>query len=274
MSGHPATPPRAPRAVSPFDDPVPDPPFVWAHRGASGLEPENTMAAFLRACELGADGVELDVQLTRDGCPVVLHDAQLHHDGHRFHLRAPSDGSARPVFVRDLDYAQLVAAPVTFPDGRREPLERLEAVLEALPSWIWLDVEVKAGWTYDPRLAPVVARCLAARPQRCIVSSFDHVVLAELHALAPEVPLAALCDARLADAATVLGPIPARLWNLRRAFVTERDVVALRAEGILVSVYGEEVRLDLHALRAWPLAGVFLDDPREAFGSALPGEPA
>src|SRR5690349_18442492 len=49
-------------------------PLVIAHRGASGLAPENTMAAFRLAVALGADGFELDVQLSADGQPVVIHD--------------------------------------------------------------------------------------------------------------------------------------------------------------------------------------------------------
>ena len=47
---------------------------VWAHRGASGYAPENTLPAFLKAYECGADGVELDVQMTKDGQLVVIHD--------------------------------------------------------------------------------------------------------------------------------------------------------------------------------------------------------
>ena len=50
---------------------------VWAHRGASGYAPENTMAAFEKAVELGADGIELDVQLTKDGELVVIHDETI-----------------------------------------------------------------------------------------------------------------------------------------------------------------------------------------------------
>src|SRR2546426_6140813 len=51
--------------------------LVIAHRGASGTHPENTMAAFRRAAELGADMIELDVQLTRDAEVVVFHDTTL-----------------------------------------------------------------------------------------------------------------------------------------------------------------------------------------------------
>ncbi|MBP5792843.1 MAG: hypothetical protein J6W46_04270, partial [Spirochaetaceae bacterium] len=49
-------------------------PFVWAHRGASGYAPENTLEAFELAAKLGADGVEFDVQYTKDGEIVVVHD--------------------------------------------------------------------------------------------------------------------------------------------------------------------------------------------------------
>ena len=46
----------------------------FAHRGYSGKYPENTMLAFRKAVEAGADGIELDVQLTKDGVPVIIHD--------------------------------------------------------------------------------------------------------------------------------------------------------------------------------------------------------
>ena len=52
-------------------------PRVIAHRGASGTRPENTLVAFRRAAELGADMIELDVQRTRDGAVVVIHDWTL-----------------------------------------------------------------------------------------------------------------------------------------------------------------------------------------------------
>ena len=47
---------------------------VYAHRGASGSAPENTIAAFRRAIDMGADGIELDVHLSRDGQLMVIHD--------------------------------------------------------------------------------------------------------------------------------------------------------------------------------------------------------
>jgi len=58
-------------------------PLVIAHRGASLIAPENTLAAFALAMESGADGIELDVRLSRDGVPVVIHDATLRRTGLR-----------------------------------------------------------------------------------------------------------------------------------------------------------------------------------------------
>lgn len=58
-------------------------PLIIAHRGASIIAPENTLAAFALAIDLGADGIELDVRLSRDGVPVVIHDATLRRTGLR-----------------------------------------------------------------------------------------------------------------------------------------------------------------------------------------------
>ena len=58
-------------------------PLIIAHRGASVIAPENTLAAFTLAMESGADGIELDVRLARDGVPVVIHDATLRRTGLR-----------------------------------------------------------------------------------------------------------------------------------------------------------------------------------------------
>ena len=56
-------------------------PLIIGHRGASAVAPENTMAAFGEAIDVGADGIEFDVRLTRDGVPVVIHDGTLRRTG-------------------------------------------------------------------------------------------------------------------------------------------------------------------------------------------------
>lgn len=68
---------------------------VWAHRGASGYAPENTLEAFALAAEMEADGVELDVQMSRDGYLVVAHDERIDR---------VSNGSG---FIRDFTLEEL-----------------------------------------------------------------------------------------------------------------------------------------------------------------------
>ncbi len=51
--------------------------YIWAHRGASAYAPENTMEAFKLAIKQEVDGIELDVQLTKDGVVVVIHDETI-----------------------------------------------------------------------------------------------------------------------------------------------------------------------------------------------------
>ncbi len=58
-------------------------PLIIAHRGASALAPENTLAAFQKAIEDGAEGIEFDVQLAKDGVPVVFHDFKLERIGRK-----------------------------------------------------------------------------------------------------------------------------------------------------------------------------------------------
>ena len=68
---------------------------VWAHRGASAYAPENTLSAFEQAVNMKADGIELDVQLTKDGTIVVIHDETLHRV------------SGASGWVKDYDYDEL-----------------------------------------------------------------------------------------------------------------------------------------------------------------------
>ena len=68
---------------------------IWAHRGASGYAPENTLESFKKAVEMGAEGIELDVQLTKDGQLVVIHDETVDRT------------SDHKGFVKDIDFEEI-----------------------------------------------------------------------------------------------------------------------------------------------------------------------
>jgi glycerophosphoryl diester phosphodiesterase len=143
-------------------------PRVYAHRGASRELPENTLAAFERAIELGADAIETDAWMTRDGAIVLCHDAS----GIR------TCGVARLFAEAELDEVREWSTA----DGHGVPT--LEQALLAFPG-VRFNVDLKSRHTDAPaRLVEVIR---AARAQsRTLVASFDDATLARVRALGYE----------------------------------------------------------------------------------------
>lgn len=145
-------------------------PAVWAHRGASTVRPENTVAAFAAAVEMGADGVELDVHRSADGHLVVHHDAEHPRLGVLAHL----------------DLAQIRAGAPEIPT--------LDEALDACPG-IVVNVEVKnlpvdADYDPDERAAAEVVALVSRRGihDRVIVSSFNLDTIDRVRSTDPRVP--------------------------------------------------------------------------------------
>jgi glycerophosphoryl diester phosphodiesterase len=146
---------------------LPTPPLVLGHRGAPRELPENTFGSFRRALEHGADGVELDVQRSADGVPVVIHDLTLDRT---------TDGSGEVAAHPWEALSSLCAGP-------GEPLRRLEEVADwAAGAGAWLNVELKAEGVEAAVLA-VLER--AGMLERSFVSSFLPVPVLEVGRLAP-----------------------------------------------------------------------------------------
>lgn len=113
-------------------------PVIIGHRGAAGLAPENTEAAFRAAVAAGVDAVEFDVQFTADGCPVVFHDETLD--------RMAGVGARIP----DYSESVLKGFDIGFRHGPQYRGERIPSVAEVadlIPGFIELHAEVKA---YQP----------------------------------------------------------------------------------------------------------------------------
>jgi glycerophosphoryl diester phosphodiesterase len=144
--------------------------LVIAHRGASAYEPENSLAAFRAARELGADGVELDVQTTADGAFVI------HHDPHAGAVLIPEAARDRVRAHR-------------LPNG--EPLPFLAEALDVLGRDLTVFVEVK---TLPPSLDEAFLAALAAgpAPERYHVHAFDHRIVRRLKQRRPRLPCGVL----------------------------------------------------------------------------------
>ncbi len=162
-----------------------DRPLVFAHRGLSSEAPENSMAAFRLAKQMGAPGVELDIHLTADGQLVVIHDHTTARVSPGTSLNVEASTMAQ---LREVDIG-------SWKDGRfkaeRPPL--LSELFEELGNDLYFDVEIKSAKAEDKGLEAAFAKLLSDfkyGAERIVVSSFNPVAIKRFKALCPSVPTA------------------------------------------------------------------------------------
>jgi glycerophosphoryl diester phosphodiesterase len=162
-------------------------PLIVAHRGSSAIAPENTLAAFRRAIDDGADAIELDVRLSKDGEVIVIHDSQL---------QRTTDGRG---LVRNHTWKelQLLSAGSWFHQKfSSEKISTLEDVLDVIDDRIGVNIEIKTD-RLDRRKLEVVNRCCRiiqqSRVQQSIlVSSFEYEFLRRVRILQPQLAIGVL----------------------------------------------------------------------------------
>jgi glycerophosphoryl diester phosphodiesterase len=156
-------------------------PLNFAHRGASHKAPENTMAAFRMAAEMGADGIEFDVQICKDGEVVVMHD---------FAVDATTDSSGR---VKDLTLAELQkldAGGWYAAEFAGERIPTLAQVLHELGARLMLNIELKTGGFFPEGLEQEVVRLVEDTnlAHQVIISSFNPLALRRVRRLNRYIP--------------------------------------------------------------------------------------
>lgn len=154
-------------------------PLVWAHRGASGYAPENTLAAFQKAVDLGADGVELDIQLTKDDQIVVIHDETIDRT---------SDGKG---WVKDYTLEELRAFNYnrTKPEYKHADIPTMREVFELLkPTGLFINIEIKTGVVFYEKIEEKILALTKemGMEDRVCYSSFNHYTMTRIHELKPD----------------------------------------------------------------------------------------
>ncbi len=211
-------------------------PLVLAHRGASHAAPENTIAAFVRARTLGADGVELDARRTVDGVLVVRHD---------------------PFGTRTLDELRAADADVATLD---EALEACRGLL--------VNVEVKClPWepdadTADRAVLRAVIDCVRAHSTDVIVSSFDLDAVDACRAFARELPTAWLTSGQdIVRAASVAAGHGHPWLHPDRVSALSGDVERARAQGVRINVWTVDDPGEMRVLRDQGVDGLITNEP-------------
>jgi glycerophosphoryl diester phosphodiesterase len=278
-------------------------PRVVGHRGARSLAPENTMASFRKAAELGADAIECDVQLSRDGVPVVFHD---------FTLERCTDFAARPKaspFLADWTLDELRALDAGSWYAEKDPFGQIraghvgEAELagfrgERIPTLdellefcrearLPLVLEIKQQAVPSDELVERCVRALRSHGlvERSVVISFDHPSLLLARRIEPELSTGALLVSRLADpgryARETLGAQLVSVYCPERVFLRARpeetyiaqDVRSAHEAGIGYHVWTVNQEADFPGLVQAGVDGIATDFPQTLL-EALAPEPA
>ncbi len=237
-------------------------PLVWAHRGARAHLPENTLAAFARGVDDGADGVELDVRTTADGEVVVLHDPDL--------KRVTAGRDARR--AQDLD--RRAFAGVELEGGGCPPM--LAEVLDwAEARGALVNVELKHDTHDKAALVRGVARLLGGRSkvaERVMFSTFDPEILARVALALPRVPRAFLIHDGQEFARTFVAPGVAHVTgafalNPQRTLCSPRRVAEWRRQGLALHVWTVNDPDEAVDLAALGVDGLIGDDPAALLAS-------
>lgn len=153
-------------------------PLIWGHRGASGHAPENTLPAFKMAADMGADGVELDIQLTSDGVIVVCHDETIDRT---------SNGAG---WLKDFTFDEL--RKLDFSNGNAAyegiTIPTMEEVLDLLaPTGLTINIELKTGIIFYDRIEEKILELVERKgwEDRVIYSSFNHYTVRRIKELDP-----------------------------------------------------------------------------------------
>ncbi|WP_022867442.1 glycerophosphoryl diester phosphodiesterase [Schaalia vaccimaxillae] len=244
-------------------------PRIYAHRGASSLAPENTIAAFAKAAEVGASWFEFDVDIIRDGSLIVMHDDRLDRTtngkGGYYNLTF-SD-------IRRLDAGKWFSNTYTF-----ERIPEVATVIEfANAANMGMNLEIKpcrAGTQLREKLIENlnVAVGKVEDFSRLLVSSFDHELLADFHRVRPEIELGWLFEREgqpgptWQEGAARLG---CKAIHPDVEGVTEAEVASMLDAGFEVNVWTVNDVDQAAELAKWGVTGIFTDRPQDFPAEAL-----
>jgi glycerophosphoryl diester phosphodiesterase len=214
---------------------------IIGHRGVPLLEPENTMLGFRRAVELGANQLELDVRLTKDKIPVVIHDATI---------RRTTNGHGR---VSKLTLKQLQV----FDAGRGESIPTLEEVLKEFGNKVFLQIHLKRRVSTTKTVRMITKMGLE---RSVCISCFSHKAIKFVKRLSPHIATAALVRKRRRRLVPYLHSLGVDALHVSCKVCSKSLVDALHRGGLKVRVWNvANEKTTIQKLLSWKVDGMILD---------------
>lgn len=229
---------------------------IFAHRGYSGCYPENTMLSFRKAAETGCDGIELDVQLTKDGTVVVIHDETVDRT---------TTGSGS---VKDFTYDEIRKLDATKAwNGKfhKELIPSFEEYCEwVATTHLTTNIELKTSKVYYPDLEKKTIDIIAKHrlEKKVLFSSFNHLSIIETKKIAPSIPVGALVEEQGFERSGAY----CKHWGFEFYHpsyknLNDNAVKELNDNGIGINVWTINGMAELEKMVEWNVAGIFTNFP-------------
>lgn len=233
--------------------------LVYGHRGAGFLAPENTMASFKLAHDIGVDTIELDVHLTRDGALAVMHD---------HNVSRTTDGTGLIGEMTLVEVRQLDAGAKFSKNSIGERVPTLPVVLDWARDRIPLLIEIKGYPEPAPGIEAAVVRAVqeAGMVDQVLVKSFFHNSVRRVRQLAPEIAAGILLASAPVDPVGMARAAGADSLRNLWSYWTEDAVGAARAAGLHTSAWGVNDEVALARVIALGLDSFGTDRPKWALG--------
>lgn len=272
---------------------------IIAHRGAASLAPENTMAAIRKACEAGAHMFEIDVHLSADGVPVVIHDDTLERttDIENYYrawgIQAPVRVSSLPLsslkildagtwWVKRDPFGTIASGAVSVDEARSyrgEPIPTLDEVLFFVDrAGVGVNVEIKQIPLFYEGIAEKVIAAIHGMENRhlVLVSSFDNEICRRVKELDPAIAVGPLCSERIADPGRYVGDVVGgEAYHVGRnalgcsdgrpiaePLVNASDIASAHRQGVAVNVWTVNDRATMIRLIKAGVDGIITDFPQ------------
>lgn len=217
------------------------------HRGAKGLEPENTLISFQKAIDLKVDGIELDVHLSSDGEIIVIHDATIDRT---------TNGKG---FVNKLSLHELKASRI---DNEHE-IPTLTEVFDLVNQQCLVNIEIKGKGMTKPvvKLIESYVKNKNWKQDQFLISSFDWIALVDIHLLNPEIPLGVLTEYDLELAFAFAKFIEAKSVHAHYHLLSEKMTVQMQEEGFQVFAWTVNEPEDIQKIKSFNVNGIISDFP-------------
>lgn len=228
---------------------------IFAHRGYSAVFAENTMNAFIEAEKAGADGLELDAQLTKDGEVVVIHDEKVNRT---------TNGNG---FVNSFTFKEIRKFNANKKGVKKEPIPSLIEVLEWMQSnQLVCNIELKNNLIPYEGMEEKVIQLVRKYnlSNRIIISSFNHYSIVLSYRLAPEIETAPLFNEKIYMPWVYAQSIRAQGIHPKLVSISDEMIKGALDNGVAVRPYTVNKEADMHRLYNINCTSIITDDPAKA----------